>query len=212
MLRLPSLCAVTRTTSCTLSPLLLCVLSFVSVCCPQVMDTPGLLQRCDDYRNKMELLTLAALQYLPSSVMFVADLTEECGTSVADQWLIRAELKQRFPDKPWVDVLSKADLLQEVWDGAAAARHEQQHQQQQQGLGPAGEDGGGVQGAVQFAAALQDAVRVSSVTEEGFGQLQEELVVLLKSPAALAQLAAAAAADAEAAAAEGGDELVPAPQ
>eukprot|EP00775_Hariotina_reticulata_P012325 gene12325-12460_t len=73
----------------------------------QVTDTPGLLLRPDEYRNKMELLTLAALQYLPSSVMFVADLTEECGTSVSDQWLIRQELRDRFPNKPWARALEK---------------------------------------------------------------------------------------------------------
>ncbi len=37
----------------------------------------------------MELLTLAALECLPTSVLFVMDLTEECGTSVRDQWDIR---------------------------------------------------------------------------------------------------------------------------
>lgn len=164
------------------------------------MDTPGLLERPDDFRNKMELLTLAALQYLPSSVMFVADLTEECGTGVAEQWLIRQELKARFPHKPWVDVLSKSDLLEYVWQEAAAVQ-QQGHQQQEQGQG----DGGGrheVQTAVQFAAALPEAIKVSSLTEEGLSQLQEELVVLLKSEVAVAQLAAAAAADAAAAAAE----------
>lgn len=176
----------------------------------QVMDTPGLLERPDDYRNKMELLTLAALQYLPSSVMFVADLTEECGTSAADQWLIRQELKQRFPDKPWVDVLSKADVLQDVWREAAALQQQQQQQDEgQEDVAAAAQaEQLVVQGAVQFAAALPDAVRVSSVTEEGFRQLQEELVVLLKSPAAVAQLAAAAAADVEAAEA-GADAAVP---
>lgn len=180
------------------------MLDAVSVLDVQVMDTPGLLQRSDDYRNKMELLTLAALQYLPSSVMFVADLTEECGTSVADQWLIRQELKQRFPDKPWVDVLSKADLLQDVWEEAAAVVSASL-QEIQQGLGA----GSRVQTAVEFAAALSGAVRVSSVTEAGFRQLQEELIVLLKSRAALEQLAAAAAADAEAAAAEEGELMQP---
>ena len=38
----------------------------------------------------------------------------------ADQWRIRSELRQRFPDKPWVDVLSKADLLQPVFAAADA--------------------------------------------------------------------------------------------
>jgi GTPase Era involved in 16S rRNA processing len=169
------------------------------------MDTPGLLERPDDFRNKMELLTLAALQYLPSSVMFVADLTEECGTGVAEQWLIRQELKDRFPHKPWVDVLSKADLLEDVWQEAAAVQQQQEQQEQQEqgrGDGEGIHDSEEVQTAVQFAAALPEAVKVSSLTEEGFRQLQEELVVLLKSEVAVAQLAAAAAADAAAAAAE----------
>ena len=47
------------------------------------------------------------------------DLTAECGTRVGNQWRIRSELRARFPDKPWVDVLSKADLLQAVFDAAA---------------------------------------------------------------------------------------------
>jgi hypothetical protein len=169
----------------------------------QITDTPGLLHRPDEYRNKMELLTLAALQHLPSSVVFVADLTEECGTSVADQWAIRRELRARFPAKPWIDVLSKADLLQEVWQEV-----QQQQQQQHSEVGSSsgsssssGENGGksaaaaddDVQDAVQFAAALADAVRVSSVTEQGLGQLQEGLVHMLHSDAAASEAAAGAA-------------------
>ena len=37
----------------------------------------------------MERLTLACLQHLPSTVLFVLDLTAHCGTSVADQLAIR---------------------------------------------------------------------------------------------------------------------------
>ena len=59
----------------------------------------------------MERLTLACLSHLPSSVLFVLDLTAQCGTSVQDQLAIRQELKQSFPDKLWLDVISKSDLL-----------------------------------------------------------------------------------------------------
>ncbi len=38
----------------------------------------------------------------------------------ADQWRIRSELRARFPGKPWLDVLSKADLLQPAFAAAAA--------------------------------------------------------------------------------------------
>jgi hypothetical protein len=39
------------------------------------------------------------------------DLTEECGTSVQEQWRIRQEVRERFPHKPWVDVFSKQDVI-----------------------------------------------------------------------------------------------------
>jgi len=38
----------------------------------------------------------------------------------ADQWRIRSELRARFPGKPWLDVLSKSDLLQPAFAAAAA--------------------------------------------------------------------------------------------
>ena len=48
----------------------------------QVTDTPGLLARANAERNAMERLTLACLAHLPTRVLFVMDLTAECGTSV----------------------------------------------------------------------------------------------------------------------------------
>eukprot|EP00882_Tetradesmus_deserticola_P030021 GHRQ01033675.1.p1 GENE.GHRQ01033675.1~~GHRQ01033675.1.p1 ORF type:complete len:159 (+),score=91.91 GHRQ01033675.1:371-847(+) len=145
----------------------------------------------------MELLTLAALQHLPSSVVFVADLTEECGTSVADQWAIRRELRARFPAKPWLDVLSKSDLLQDVWQ-LAEQQQQQPHPNSSSSsgagvLGGAAAAAADVQDAVQFAAALPGAVRVSSVTEQGLVQLQEGLVQMLQSDAATTEAAAGAA-------------------
>ena len=61
----------------------------------------------------MERLTVACMAHLPSSVLYVMDLTGQCGTSVAAQWDIRQDLKQAFPAKPWLDVFTKADLLGE---------------------------------------------------------------------------------------------------
>ena len=62
----------------------------------------------------MENLTLACLEHLPCTVVFVTDLTALCGTSVPDQLAIRGELLHRFSGKAWLDVLSKADLLEGV--------------------------------------------------------------------------------------------------
>jgi nucleolar GTP-binding protein len=143
----------------------------------QVTDTPGLLNRGDGERNAMERLTLASLQYLPTAVLFVADLTGECGTSVADQWRIRADLRARFAGKPWLDVLSKADLLEEEFDAADEAA----------GGAAAGEpvfsgEAGPnvVAHSVAFAAAVPSALRVSSLSGGGIDGLKAGMLRMLE--------------------------------
>jgi nucleolar GTP-binding protein len=86
----------------------------------QVMDTPGVLNRPDGERNEMEALTLASMQHLPTAVMFVLDLTGHSGalSSIENQIQIRNDLRARFPKRPWVDVVSKADLPQDPNDPA----------------------------------------------------------------------------------------------
>jgi nucleolar GTP-binding protein len=80
----------------------------------QVMDSPGLLVRdSEEDRNEMEALTLAALQHLPTAVMYVVDLSGLAGdqcSSVDHQLLLRKQVRQRFPNRPWMDVVSKVDL------------------------------------------------------------------------------------------------------
>ncbi|KAF5952712.1 hypothetical protein HYC85_010656 [Camellia sinensis] len=79
----------------------------------QVTDTPGLLRRHDDDRNNLEKLTLAVLSHLPTAVLYVHDLSGECGTSASDQFVIYKEIRERFSSHLWIDVVSKCDLLQE---------------------------------------------------------------------------------------------------
>jgi nucleolar GTP-binding protein len=95
----------------------------------QVMDSPGLLARSESERNEMEELTLAAMKHLPTAVMFVMDLSGQAGdkcSSVSDQLQLRREVRERFPRRPWIDVVSKIDLgivdgaleeLEEILDG-----------------------------------------------------------------------------------------------
>lgn len=101
--------------------------AFSQLC--QVMDSPGLLVRADNERNEMEALTLAAMQHLPTAVMYVMDLSGGAGdkcSSVEDQLQLRREVRARFPRRPWIDVVSKVDLgvvdgareeLEEILDG-----------------------------------------------------------------------------------------------
>lgn len=79
----------------------------------QVTDTPGLLRRHDENRNNLEKLTLAVLSHLPTAILYVHDLSGECGMSASDQYSIYKEIKERFNDHLWLDVISKSDLLQE---------------------------------------------------------------------------------------------------
>lgn len=94
--------------------------AFSQLC--QIMDSPGLLVRPDNKRNEMEALTLAAMQHLPTAVMYVMDLSGGAGdkcSSVEDQLLLRKEVRARFPRRPWIDVVSKVDLG--IVDGATEA-------------------------------------------------------------------------------------------
>jgi nucleolar GTP-binding protein len=77
------------------------------------MDTPGLLDRPVDERNEMEKLTFASLAHLPTAVIFVIDptgLSGEKSTLIA-QLNVRAHLKERFPKRPWLDVVSKGNFV-----------------------------------------------------------------------------------------------------
>jgi len=113
----------------------------------QVMDTPGLLPRSDEERNEMELLTLASMEHIDSVVVFVMDLTGGSGekSSVEAQLTVREEVRERFGDHLWVDVLSKADLSMAEIDEATRAR------------------------------VPRDALRVSSETGEGMGELYDKI-------------------------------------
>jgi GTP1/Obg family GTP-binding protein len=153
----------------------------------QVTDTPGLLNREEKDRNEMEMLTLASLQYLMTSVLFVIDLTGECGTSLADQWRIREELLGRFPEKRWIDVFSKSDLLEDelreadelIAEGASGrilrdladdrGREREGERKQKRKLSPA-------ELACIVGASGSKSVRVSSMTEDGIDALKAAML------------------------------------
>ncbi|XP_020277050.1 nucleolar GTP-binding protein 1 [Asparagus officinalis] len=124
----------------------------------QVTDTPGLLTRHDDDRNNLERLTLAVLTHLPTAVLYVHDLTGECGTSPADQFITYKEIKERFLGHLWVDVVSKCDLLQDPLSSFTADDLERY-----KNLGPDG------------------AIRVSVKSEVGISELKDKVHDLLLS-------------------------------
>jgi len=76
----------------------------------QILDTPGLLDRPMDKRNKMERQAIAALAHLANGVLFLLDTTETCGYPLADQRRLLDEVRTLFPDVPIVVAATKSDL------------------------------------------------------------------------------------------------------
>ena len=76
----------------------------------QVMDTPGLLDRPDSDRNDMEKQGIAALDHLKPIIVFLTDLSGTSGYSIEIQRALHDELKSRYSDYNWLDVISKSDL------------------------------------------------------------------------------------------------------
>ncbi|OIW07625.1 hypothetical protein TanjilG_16606 [Lupinus angustifolius] len=128
----------------------------------QVTDTPGLLKRHDDDRNNLEKLTLAVLSHLPTAVLYVHDLTGECGTSPSEQFSIYKEIRERFTGHLWLDVVSKSDLMKS--SPVVYATDEPSEQVDLEKYRKSGPDG---------------AINVSVKTEEGLDELKHRVHELL---------------------------------
>ena len=76
----------------------------------QILDTPGLLDRPMDQRNKMERQAIAALAHLANGVLFLLDPTETCGYPLDDQRRLLEEVRTLFPGVPLVVAATKSDL------------------------------------------------------------------------------------------------------
>jgi len=77
----------------------------------QVIDTPGLLDRPLEERNKMELRAILALRHLADVIIFLFDPTETCGYPMSDQEHLLGVIRSEFPGVPVIEVENKADLL-----------------------------------------------------------------------------------------------------
>ena len=75
----------------------------------QVIDTPGLLDRPLEKRNRIERRAILALKHLADVIVFVIDPTETSGFQVEKQLSLLSEIKREF-DIPFVEIYSKSDL------------------------------------------------------------------------------------------------------
>ena len=76
----------------------------------QVIDTPGLLDRPIEERNKIEKMAVIALKHLADVIVFMLDPTETCGYAMEKQLNLLKEIKMKFGDIPIYEVENKYDL------------------------------------------------------------------------------------------------------
>ena len=79
----------------------------------QVVDTPGLLDRPLEERNKIELQAIIALKNLGGGIVFLIDPSETCGYSLDYQLNVLRSVKGMFKEKPMVVALTKVDIASE---------------------------------------------------------------------------------------------------
>ncbi|KAF7991475.1 hypothetical protein HCN44_008787 [Aphidius gifuensis] len=77
----------------------------------QVIDTPGILDHSLEDRNVIEMQAVTALAHLRAAVLYVCDVSEQCGHTIEEQVQLFQSIKPLFNDKPLIVVVNKTDVL-----------------------------------------------------------------------------------------------------
>lgn len=78
----------------------------------QVIDTPGILDHPLEERNVIEMQAVTALAHLRACVLYVLDISEQCGHSLDEQVKLFESIKPLFTNKPLITVINKIDVLE----------------------------------------------------------------------------------------------------
>lgn len=78
----------------------------------QVVDTPGLLDHPLEERNTIEMQAITALAHLRATVLYIMDISEQCGHSLEEQVQLFNSISPLFTNKPLLVILNKIDVLQ----------------------------------------------------------------------------------------------------
>ncbi|XP_069504107.1 GTP-binding protein 4 [Ambystoma mexicanum] len=76
----------------------------------QVVDTPGILDHPLEERNTIEMQAITALAHLRAAVLYVMDVSEQCGHNVEEQLELFRNIKPLFTNKPLIIVVNKCDV------------------------------------------------------------------------------------------------------
>ena len=77
----------------------------------QFFDTPGLLDRPLNRRNKIEMQAIIVLKILADAIIYIFDISETCGYSIKEQLKLYNDIKKTFK-KPIVAVANKIDIAE----------------------------------------------------------------------------------------------------
>lgn len=77
----------------------------------QVIDTPGILDHPLEDRNVIEMQAITALAHLRACVLYVMDISEQCGHTLDEQIHLYESIKPLFANKPLMVVLNKVDIM-----------------------------------------------------------------------------------------------------
>ncbi|KAL4229360.1 Nucleolar GTP-binding protein 1 [Mactra antiquata] len=77
----------------------------------QVVDTPGILDHSLEERNTIEMQAITALAHLRAAVIYVMDVSEQCGHSIEQQVALFKNIKPLFANKPLIVCVNKIDIL-----------------------------------------------------------------------------------------------------
>lgn len=78
----------------------------------QVIDTPGILDHPLEERNVIEMQAITALAHLRACVLYVMDISEQCGHSLDEQVKLFESIKPLFANKPLIVVVNKVDVME----------------------------------------------------------------------------------------------------
>ena len=76
----------------------------------QVIDTPGILDRPLEERNTIEMQAVTAMAHLRAAILFLIDISGECGYSIEQQIQLFQVIKPLFAGKPLIIVANKTDV------------------------------------------------------------------------------------------------------
>lgn len=77
----------------------------------QVIDTPGILDHPLEDRNVIEMQAITALAHLRACVLYVMDISEQCGHTLEEQIRLYESIKPLFANKPLMVIINKVDII-----------------------------------------------------------------------------------------------------